>query len=69
MNRDGLGVPEPLSSTPDAHAKRLAARLHDVERDYRELRERVRRYERERIEIKRRLEQLLDRLGFRLEDG
>ena len=69
MNRDGLGVPKPVSSAPDAHAERLAAPLRDVERDCRALRERVRLYERERVEIRRRLEQLLDRLGFHPEDG
>jgi hypothetical protein len=43
----------------------LAARLASVERAYADLLQRVRRYERERAEIKARLERILARIGAR----
>ena len=44
----------------------LAARLAGLERTNQELQERVRRYERERVEIKLRLGRLLARMGIDL---
>ena len=43
----------------------LVARLASVERAYADLLQRVRRYERERAEIKTRLERILARIGVR----
>jgi chromosome segregation ATPase len=43
----------------------LASRLASVERAYADLLQRVRRYERERAEIKARLERILARIGPR----
>ena len=63
MNRDGLGVPSSLAEAPESADEALSVRLEQVERAYRELLERVQGYERERAEIRRRLERLLDRLG------
>jgi len=47
----------------------LAARLASVERAYADLLQRVRRYERERAEIKARLERILARMGARGTSG
>ena len=65
MNRDGLGVPSSLGVASEAADEALSTRLERLERAYRELLERVQGYERERAEIRRRLERLLDRLGAR----
>jgi hypothetical protein len=51
----------------ELHSEReaLAARLATLERAYADLLQRVRRYERERAEIKARLERILARIGGR----
>jgi uncharacterized protein involved in exopolysaccharide biosynthesis len=53
-------TPDTLEVSEDRDA--LAARLATVERAYGELLERVRRFERERAEIRRRLQRLLARI-------
>jgi DNA repair exonuclease SbcCD ATPase subunit len=70
MNRSTLEVLEERLHNFLAHHQQvqgereaLAARLARVERDYQDLLQRVRRYERERAEIRTRLERLLDRIG------
>ena len=63
MNRDRHGVSESRPVTSDAGDESLRARLERVERAYRDLVDRLHRYERERTEIRARLEQLLVRLG------
>jgi len=60
MGRETIGLlEEPCPSEGDT----LAARLANLERAYATLLERVRGYERERSEIKRRLERILSRIG------
>ncbi len=49
----------------DGDGESLRARVVGLERAYRDVVERMRRYERERAEIKSRLERLLDRIGAR----
>ncbi len=57
------GAEEPFVHGPDAGAEvSVVMRLVRVEQAYAELLERVRRYERERVEIKARLARLLSRL-------
>lgn len=65
MGRDTLEVQSFLSRHEAEVGEReaLAARLKSVERAYEELLQRVRRYERERAEIRARIERLLHRLG------
>jgi hypothetical protein len=65
MGRDTLEVQSFLSRHEADEGERevLAARLASVERAYEELLQRVRRYERERAEMRARIERLLDRLG------
>ena len=58
MNRETVEV---LEVRDEREA--LAARLDSVERAYADLLQRVRRYERERTEIKTRLERILARIG------
>jgi predicted nuclease with TOPRIM domain len=54
---------EPLEALElQGERETLAARLASVERAYAELQQRVRRYERERAEIKARLERILARI-------
>jgi predicted nucleic acid-binding Zn-ribbon protein len=55
---------EPLESCDiRANGETLEARLAAVERAYEDLLERVRRYERERADIRSRLERLLAQIG------
>lgn len=65
MGRDTLEVQSFLTrhEAEDGDREALAARLKSVERAYEELLQRVRRYERERAEIRARIERLLHRLG------
>jgi hypothetical protein len=58
MSRETLEVLE-----VQGEREELAARLASMERAYAELLQRVRRYERERAEIKARLERILARIG------
>jgi len=60
MSRETLEVLE-----VQGEREALAARLASVERAYADLLQRVRRYERERAEIKARLERILARIGAR----
>ncbi len=66
MSRD---TPQALEETLDGNAAQgedrelLLARLSAVERAYQELLERVRRYERERADIRARVQRVLARLG------
>lgn len=70
MNRDGLSVPNSPEVASEAANEIVSARLERVERAYRELLERVQGFERERAEIRGRLERLLVRLGTcELRDG
>jgi uncharacterized protein YhaN len=65
MGRDTLEVQSFLTSDDVEAGERetLAARLASVERAYEELLQRVRRYERERAEVRARVERLLQRIG------
>lgn len=58
MNREPLEI----CDIP-ADGETLEARLAAIERAYEDLLERVRRYERERADIRTRLERLLARIG------
>jgi predicted nucleic acid-binding Zn-ribbon protein len=59
---------EPLKTCDmRADGEALEARLAAIERAYEDLLERVRRYERERADIRTRLERLLARIGSRIE--
>ena len=60
--RSSLARQHEIHSRDDA----LAARLAGLERTNQELQERIRRYERERAEIKLRLGRLLARMGIDL---
>ena len=62
MSRESLDALE-KPSPDDERADDLAARLAAVERAYRDLQRRVDRYERERREIRARLEGVLSRLA------
>ena len=57
-----MNVPESKATAAEGGAESLRLRLERVERANEELAERVRHYERERSEIRRRLERLLDRI-------
>jgi hypothetical protein len=64
MSRETLEVLE-----VEGEREALAVRLSSVERAYADLLQRVRRYERERAEIKARLERILARIGARGRPG
>jgi predicted nuclease with TOPRIM domain len=65
MGRDTVEVQNFLASDDVEAGERetLAARLASVEQAYEELLQRLRRYERERAELRARLERLLQRIG------